>query len=306
MRAAWTCAIALLIAAPAAAQEGEDEAPVAGPTAEPPAEEIGAPPPEAEPPEAGPPQAEPPAPTPAPAPATTTPATTTPATTTPATTTPATTTPAAPARADASTPEYARTRSDDDEDEEEEDGGDPYDFLWIQLQGGVSYVDMRAINADNFYPEVVRLRGVGPVGTVAAGFRIEFLSVGLRGALAHYSDDFDVGTVTAEAQLAIPIPVVRPYLRAGFGFGWHGDGDFNAPANSQTTVFGWVFNAAVGLDIFLVEWLSIGAAGSLDILNMSRQSFDEEPTSPTDVMFTETGDAVGIQARGHAGVTFHL
>ncbi|MGE0787954.1 MAG: hypothetical protein AB7S26_19930 [Sandaracinaceae bacterium] len=192
------------------------------------------------------------------------------------------------------------------DDEEEEDGGDPYDFLWVELQAGVSYVNMRAISNNNYYPTLVRLDGVGPMGALAAGFRISFFSAGLRGTIAHYSDDFDVGTVAAEAQLAIPLPIVKPFLRAGFGFAWHGDSNYNAPAMSQTTVFGWVFDAAAGLDIYLVEWFAIGAACSVDILNMSRQTIDEPMSSPTDVNLSEPGDAVGIQVRGSAGISFHL
>ncbi|MCB9592924.1 MAG: hypothetical protein H6719_09355 [Sandaracinaceae bacterium] len=196
-------------------------------------------------------------------------------------------------------------RAPAEEEEEEEDGGDPYDFLWIDIAGGFSYVNMRALDATNYYPDIVVLSGTGPMGSVAAGFRIEFLAVGVRGTLAHYSDGFDVGTATAEATLMLPIPVVKPYLRVGFGLGWHGDSNYMAPANSQTTVFGFAFNGAVGLDVYLVEWFSIGAAFSADILNMSRQRIDDPSTAGT-IDFSETGDAVGIQIRGQVGVTFHL
>jgi hypothetical protein len=50
----------------------------------------------------------------------------------------------------------------------------------------------------------MRLDGTGPMGTLAAGFRIAFLSVGLRGTLAHYGSGFDVGTATAEARSPCP------------------------------------------------------------------------------------------------------
>lgn len=202
--------------------------------------------------------------------------------------------------------------ADDDEDEEE-DEGDPYDFLWIQLHGALSYVDMRALGETNFYPQIVTLNGVGGGGEVAVGFRIEFLSVGLRGSLNHYRDGLEVGTAVAEAQLSIPIPIVKPFIRAGFGFGWHGDADAenaimapDIPDNIQTTVFGWAFEAAAGVDIYLAHWFSIGAAFVFDILNMSRQTWDDQPTGVTEVDFTDEGDAVGIQARGTAGITFHL
>jgi hypothetical protein len=202
-------------------------------------------------------------------------------------------------------------RGDDDEEEEEEaEDEDPYDILWIELFGGLSYVDMRAIDTENYYPEFVELSGTGPAGGLAVGFRVEFLSVGLRGALAHYGDGFEVGTAVAEVALALPIPVVKPYVRAGFGFGWHGDSNVEdqvmVPTNAQTTVFGWAFNAAAGVDVYLADWFAIGAAFNVDILNMSRQSFDEPAGDPGDVVFEDTGDAVGLQARGQLGVSFHL
>ena len=184
------------------------------------------------------------------------------------------------------------TLEGEEEEEEEEDEGDPYDFLWIELMGGVSYVDLRAIDQNNYYPTFVKLSGIGPMGGLALGFRIEFLSFGVRGALAHYDDGFDVGTAVAEVTLALPIPIVKPFIRVGFGMGWHGDSDVENslgemgaryPDNVQTTVFGFAFSGAVGLDIYLAHWFSIGAAATVDILNMNRQSTEEPIEDPMDV-----------------------
>lgn len=216
---------------------------------------------------------------------------------------------------------HPSSADDDDDEEPEPDGGDPYDIIWIELFGGASYVDLRAIDTRNYLPEFVRLSGWGPSGGAAIGFRYEFFSAGVRAALARYdvSDAttpdavFDVGTALVEVKLALPIPIVQPFVRVGFGFAWHGDSNVEdawemgmAPSNFETTVFGWVFEAAVGLDIYLVHWFSIGAAFSIDLLNMSRQSWDEEPTNPTDVSFRDPGDAVGVQARAHGAATFHF
>jgi hypothetical protein len=205
-------------------------------------------------------------------------------------------------------------REDNDEEEEEENEEDVYDFLYIELFGGASYVDLRAIETSNYYPEFVRLSGYGPAGGAAVGFRVSFFSAGVRVALARYdagdsstSDAvFDVGTAAGEVTLALPLSVVRPFLRIGFGFGWHGDSNFQAPEMSQTTVFGWVFQAAVGIDFFVADWFSIGVAFNADILNMSRQSFDEPVTDPGMVRFEDNGDAVGAQGRAHLAATFRF
>ncbi|HEY8432742.1 MAG TPA: hypothetical protein VIL20_30435, partial [Sandaracinaceae bacterium] len=180
-----------------------------------------------------------------------------------------------------------------------------------------SYTDLRAIEQTNFFPDIVRLAGWGPGGGAAVGFRIEFFSAGIRAALARYdvSDAtardavFDVGTLLVEAKLALPVPVVQPFARVGFGLAWHGDSNVEdtwttgmPPANFETTVFGWVFEAALGLDVYLVHWLSIGAAFTLDLLNMSRQPIE----MATDVRLRSSGDAIGVQARAHGAVTFHF
>jgi hypothetical protein len=269
-----------------------------------------------EPPEPGDPAAEP-----APAPSEPAPAEPAPAEPTRAQPAPAATSTAEPAPASRSRePETvavtvpARSRARSDEEEEEKDEGDHFDFLWIELSGGAAYVDLRAINADNFYPEFVRLSGYGPAGSLGLGFRIEFVSVGVRAALAHYdaSDPatpdatWDVGTAVAEVTLSIPLPVFRPFGRVGFGMAWHGDSNFQAPEMSQTTVFGWVFAGAIGFDIYLADWFAINVAVTAEILNMNRQTIDEPIMDPGMVRFTETGDAVGAQGRATAGIAFHF
>jgi hypothetical protein len=197
---------------------------------------------------------------------------------------------------------------------------DSYDFVWIELFGGVSYTDLRAIDASNFFPEVVRLSGWGPGGGVAAGFRIDFVSVGVRAALARYdvSDPsapqavFDVGTLAAEVKLALPLEVVRPFLRLGFGLAWHGNSNIEdvwtmgePPSNVQTTVFGWVFQGALGVDFYITHWFALGAAFSLDLLNMSRQPI-EDVGNAADVRLEQSGDALGVQGRAHGAVSFHF
>ncbi len=209
-------------------------------------------------------------------------------------------------------------RGDDDEDEEPEpDPGDPYDILWIELFGGASYVDLRAIQQTNYFPEIVRLAGWGPAGGAAIGFRVEFFSAGIRAALARYdasdasSPDavFDVGTAVVEVKLALPIPVVQPFVRVGFGMAWHGDSNVEdtwtsmmVPSNFQTTVFGWVFQGGIGLDVYLVHWFAIGAAFTIELLNMSRQPIE----MATDVTLRSSGDAIGVQGRGHGAISFHF
>jgi hypothetical protein len=141
--------------------------------------------------------------------------------------------------------------------------------------------------------------GTGPAIGVGVGFRVWWLAVGARGSFAGY-DGFQIGTLAAEATLRLPVPIVEPWIRAGFGYGWQGDANYAAGvATRQTTTYGWVFQAGVGVDIYLVNWLTVGAGFGLDVLNMTRQS---DPTvmcmGATDVCPSMNGDALGLQLKG--------
>jgi hypothetical protein len=193
------------------------------------------------------------------------------------------------------------------EDEEEESDGRDADLLWVEAIAGYSYVNMRAIAYDNLYPSVVALSGSGFGGGLAAGVRFSFVSVGARATLASY-EGFEVGTAAAEITLRLPTPVVEPWVRAGFGYGWHGNANYDEPSLSQTSVYGYVIQAAAGLDIYLGKFFAIGAGFDVDVLNLSRQPLTLGPgtASPTGVDLTKDGNAVGLQLRGHLAASLHF
>lgn len=198
------------------------------------------------------------------------------------------------------------------EAEEEEGDGRDVDFLWIELQGGVSNVNLVQFSNANFadvaggasvFNEVY---GTGPVIGLGVGFRVWWLAVGARTTFAIY-DGFQIGTVGGEATLRFPIPVVEPWIRVGFGFAWQGDANYRMYASSNTTTYGWVFQPMLGLDIYLANWFTIGGGFGVDILNMSRQ---RDPTvdcmGVTDVCPGAPGDALGLQLKGLLTVGFRF
>lgn len=197
----------------------------------------------------------------------------------------------------------ARVVEEEEEPEPEGDGRD-VDFIWFELEGGVSSVDLIAFRDANFAsiaagePAFDNLRGTGPMAGLGVGFRVYWLTVGARGTYANYQN-FDIGTIGGDVALRLPIPVVEPYARVGFGYAWQGQANYRNPTMSATTVYGWSFDAALGIDIYLVKWFTIGAGAGLNLLNMSRQS---DPTQPcmgvTDICPGNPGDAVGYQLRG--------
>lgn len=198
-------------------------------------------------------------------------------------------------------PPAARTRPP----EEPEGDGRAADVVWVEAIGGYGFVNMRAISYENLYPSVVELTGAGFAAGLAAGVRISFLSIGGRATLASYTG-FEVGTAAVEVTLRLPTPVVEPYIRAGFGYGWLGTANYDEPTLSETSVYGYVIQGAVGIDIYLGKVVAIGGGFDVDVLNMSRQQLSTMPVSPAGVDLTKDGNAVGLQIRGHVALSLHF
>ena len=201
--------------------------------------------------------------------------------------------------------------AEEEEPEPEGDGRD-VDFIWFELEGGVSTVDLIAFRDTNFVslaagePAFDNLRGTGPMAGLGVGFRIYWLTVGARGTYANYQN-FDIGTIGGDLALRFPIPVVEPYIRAGLGYAWQGQANYRDPAMSATTVYGWSFDAALGVDIYLANWFTIGAGAGLNLRHMSRQSDPRQPCmGATDICPGNPGDAVGYQLRGFIQVGFRF
>jgi len=210
----------------------------------------------------------------------------------------------------------------------ESDGRD-VDFLWIEAFGGISYINLVAFSGGGTFDGTStdpstgatsvfnQTSGTGAIGGAALGFRVWWIAVGARFSYAAYNlaatNPFQLGTIGGEVALRLPIPVVEPYVRVGAGYAWQGDAHLSMPTatsamvNPATTVYGWAFNAALGVDIFLVNWFTIGAGVGLDVLNMTRQT---NPTTAcmgvTDFCPSRPGDAVGYQLSGFVQIGFHF
>jgi hypothetical protein len=196
-----------------------------------------------------------------------------------------------------------------EEEEEEEGDGRDYDVLWIELQGGVSYANLVQFQNQNFADVAGgasvfnEIYGTGPAVGLGVGFRVWWLAIGARASVAVY-ETFQIGTIGGEATLRLPIPVVEPWVRVGFGYGWQGDAQYQSGSSTySTTTYGWVFQSGLGLDIYLTNWFTLGAGVGLDILNLTRQ---RDPSAmcmgATDVCPSRNGD----ELKGLATVGFHF
>lgn len=192
------------------------------------------------------------------------------------------------------------------EAEADSDDGRTTDWLWLEGGGGVSYANLKAIKQDNFLPGLVDVVQTGGHFSFGAGMRfLRFLAFGARFGYSVF-DTFGLGTVGAEVGLRIPIAFLEPYLRAGFGYAWMGSPNYNSPGVQDAEIFGYHAELDVGLDFFIGKYVSLGAGIAANILNLTRRSFDANPAGATTFDFTQEGNAVGLQLRGHAHAALHF
>jgi hypothetical protein len=200
-------------------------------------------------------------------------------------------------------PPREQVLADDSDPDEEEEDEDSWGVFYLQALGGYSFANVAQFSQENFVPEATELSGSGLFGGVGAGFRIYWITFGAQATLASYFG-FELGTVGLDIGLHLPIPVVQPYLRVGIGYAWMGDADYSDPMLSRTDVYGYAIDAGLGLDIKLARFLSLGAGFDAAFLNMTRQALSDGNVTGVDIQ--EDGDAVGLQIRLHAQLTFHI
>jgi len=190
------------------------------------------------------------------------------------------------------------------DDDEEDDGGE---IFWIDATAGFSYVDIIQFSQENFIPDVLRTNGTGMTAGLGAGLRLLFVTVGARATVASYPGAH-VGTAVLDLALKLPLPIVEPFVRVGFGYAWLGDADVSVPGSSHMSVDGLALEAGLGVDIYLSDIFSIGAGFDAAFLNLSRQkaSCATSDCSIDTVNFEENGDAAGLQLRFAARAGLHF
>ena len=186
------------------------------------------------------------------------------------------------------------------------DGRDT-DWLWLEGGAGIGQMNLRALKNTNFLPSIVGTSGSGFAIEGAAGMKFfRVLAFGVRGTYGSYTT-FGLGTLEAAVDLRIPIWVFEPYLRLGFGYAWSGGPNLrDAPDLKKASVFGFAATFGVGIDVYPLNFLSLGVGLDADVLNLTRDNFTSNPAYATDVDLTKSGHAVGYQLIGHAHVTIHL
>jgi len=208
---------------------------------------------------------------------------------------------------------YAPPPASTSSSDESEDSGLGLEWVWLNADVGVSYVNMTSFDESQL--SLQQTSGTGPTFGVAAGVRLFFLTLGIRGRNTQLSSLGSLWELDAEAALHMRIWHIDPYfgVRGGYAFiGSLSSDSVQAAAGTappDVSVHGFNVGPTLGIDVYLSSLVSIGGEGDLEFLFLQR------PPAPLpagvtaaslpaqyQALYQNSGSSVGLGA----GATAHL
>lgn len=154
-------------------------------------------------------------------------------------------------------------------------------LVWLDAEGGLSSTNLQTFSAnfDQFAVGFLPQSGTGPMGGAAVGVRFVFLTLGLRGRVASYQDDnpsrnvdsWTMSSINGEVGLRAPLSRFEPYMTIGGGYTTFGGfGSAIDGVSRGIYVNGANARLALGFDYFVSRFISVGAAGTGELLMLTR------------------------------------
>lgn len=169
---------------------------------------------------------------------------------------------------------------------------------------GYSHIDLVQFTQSNFLPQTVHQAENGFTGGVGMGFQIWWVTIGARATASKYPDYY-LGTAELDLGLRFPLGPVKPYIRAGLGYAWLGNPNFNNIKASDVKVYGLISEVGAGLDFYVTKALAIGGGMDAAFLRLTRQKISMAlPIG--NVNLDQNGDSVGFQLRVQAHIGLHF
>ncbi len=192
-------------------------------------------------------------------------------------------------------------------------------LLWIDAQAGVESVQLRTFNADfdtvsvGFLPT----SGVGPTANLGAGFRLVFLTLGVRGRVTSFENSapgqdvstWQIWTFDGEAGLRIPLGRLEPHAAVAVGYAsFGGFGSAVRGLSAGLDVHGVDGRVSGGLDYWVAPALSVGIDASGGLLAVAREGVSaRDLATPKQVGTINEAKARVLEANGSSiGSTFAM
>lgn len=168
------------------------------------------------------------------------------------------------------------------EEEEKKNEPDPTSqLLWLDAEAGVENASLNTFTEDfdKFSLGFLPRNGVGPMGGAALGVRLVFVTLGVRGRVASFTDtepshsvhEWSMASIDGEVGLRIPLHRLEPYLTFAGGYTTLGGiGDAIDGLQSGLNANGFDVRTGFGLDYYVSKHVSIGALGTFELLGLTR------------------------------------
>jgi hypothetical protein len=190
-----------------------------------------------------------------------------------------------------------------------EDSGRGLEFFWINGEAGFEHVGLQTFQAKDLVDaDIVETTGSGPVFGGGLGLRLVFITAGARFRWGNFAA-WQLWTLNAELGIRIPLGILEPHFTLGAGYASLGALDrvdtSNLVGSGNVDITGWDLRASGGLDLYLSNAFSLGAAVSGDFLFLTRPGVDLESADPGNV-YAADGSSVGSGVTTTAVVGLHF
>lgn len=179
------------------------------------------------------------------------------------------------------------------EEAEEKDSGRGLEFLYLNVEGGITHLGLQTFQANDLVDAgVVSTSQTGPTFGAGLGLRFLFLTAGARFRLSSFSD-YQLWTLGGEVGLRIPLGSIEPHFSLGGGFAKLGSFDAASLGGaSSVSISGYDIRAGFGVDLYVTPVFSIGGNLTGEVLGLTRGAVSS-PTSPSSV-YAKDGSSVGL------------
>jgi len=216
------------------------------------------------------------------------------------------------------TPEQATNAKLDEA--ERDDNGRKFELVWLDVQPGVSYIDMRQFSSSSF--QIEKASSVGPMISLGAGLRLVVFVVGVR-AKYNALSAFNMWQLNGEAGFKIPLGKVDLLLGAHGGYSFVGSlGDGAVAANTGGTptnadavkIRGFNAGLDFALDYYVTDMFSVGGGFFADFLYLNRPpvalpagiTAQESAALASQPLYKDSGTSAGLQLGGALRLAVHF
>ncbi len=196
------------------------------------------------------------------------------------------------------------------DDSKNSDSGRGLTWFYLDVEGGFEHIGLETFSVDesNLTAGFTTEEASGGFVGAGLGLRLLYFTIGPRGRFAKF-DKWNKLSLGGELGFRFPIGIVEPYLTVGGGYvavgGLSADNQLDALSQQDLTIVsdhididGGYARIVAGLDLFPLDFLSIGVGASWDIMGLTRKGVSLQSLDPNTVKNLSDARKTALAADG--------